>query len=799
LDPNLEVGFFLHIPFQPPEVFFTKYKVVGEAVLRGILAFNKVGFQTHRDRATFIDLVKEHFPQTKIEYDETSDKHKVTYEGMAASLGVFPVSIKNEEFLDIAHKQESITMAEEIRQKFMGNRTGKFFFSVERFDYTKGIKEKLMAYKRYYERHPDRIGKDVFFQVAVINRRSVDTYRVYQDECVDLAKEINEQFKCAEDPEWKPLIFQTSGLTRAELIPHYMAMDVGVVTPKKDGMNLVAKEMLICNPSATLILSSGAGTEQQFEAAGFYTEKEKLYHRVTDVFDADSFADTFYEASTEDRSVIASKGRILSEFLLDNDIEKWSKAFLDPSWTSDVIKITHLRTLRDFYSLMYETRHVRRQIVERVLKGTPLRPQFALSLRNARATLKESCQEGGNVLLLRTTLDTDEGSDSEDNHHHQHPHKHEQSPNSPKKHEQLAKMDVSDELTQLDIDLAFLDHVQSQDYDNLERFMSSLSGYHPDGSDAFSSEIEEVINLICRGDHFQYFFTDRDGTLKSYSCSYQSSIQGAYSGVIQATFAQRCAQYAAIVTSAPLSNIGVLDVLCMPDGYYCYGASAGREWYVNASKKFKDNSISDADLELLDRMGERIESLLERPKYQRFAWIGSGFQKHYGHITVAKQDCYGSVDEKKSAAWYSTICDLAHELDPSARTLHVQDTETDIKVFLKAKLSGRVFTKGHGIRLFAQRMGLDLTDGNILIFGDSETDLPMLQEALCVNPDNTYVVFVTRNEELRQRVTRLCQQCKNNNFVFVSSPEVVLGAMAQATVREIKIRPYAADRRRDSE
>jgi len=202
----------------------------------------------------------------------------------------------------------------------------------------------------------------------------------------------------------------------------------------------------------------------------------------------------------------------------------------------------------------------------------------------------------------------------------------------------------------------------------------------------------------------------------------------------------------------------------------------------------------------LDRMAERIQALLEKPKYHHFAWIGSGFQKHYGHITVARQDCYGSVDEQKSSAWYSVICDLAHELDPTAKTLHVHDSETDIKIYLKSKLSGRVFTKGHGLRLFAQRMGLDLSDGNVLIFGDSETDLPMLQESLCVNPENTYVVWVTSNEELRQRVAQLCQQVKNSNYAFVSSPEVVLGAMAQATVREINVRPQSSDRRRtDSE
>lgn len=75
------------------------------------------------------------------------------------------------------------------------------------------------------------------------------------------------------------------------------------------------------------------------------------------------------------------------------------------------------------------------------------------------------------------------------------------------------------------------------------------------------------------GDHFNFFFTDRDGTLKPYACTYASSIQPSYSGVIQATFAHRCTQNAAILTSAPLMNTGILDVNVMPDGYFAYGAS----------------------------------------------------------------------------------------------------------------------------------------------------------------------------------------------------------------------------------
>ncbi|RCN43435.1 trehalose-6-phosphate synthase domain protein [Ancylostoma caninum] len=242
LDPNLEVGFFLHIPFQPPENFFTKYGTCGLPVLRGLLRFTKVGFQTHRDRAKYIELVQKHLKGVTVSHDKHWDIDTVTHEGWTCSLGVFPVSIKNDDFLKFVHMPETAEKAAAIRKKIMGENPpadGKFFFSVERFDYTKGIKEKLIAYRRYFQKYPNRIGKDVLYQVAVTNRRAVDTYRVYQDECLDLARTIVAGFRDPSRPEWKPLIFQTDGLPRPELVAAYMAMDVGIVTPKKDGMNLV--------------------------------------------------------------------------------------------------------------------------------------------------------------------------------------------------------------------------------------------------------------------------------------------------------------------------------------------------------------------------------------------------------------------------------------------------------------------------------------------------------------------------------------------------------------------------------
>uniref|UniRef100_A0A7E4UZC4 alpha,alpha-trehalose-phosphate synthase (UDP-forming) n=1 Tax=Panagrellus redivivus TaxID=6233 RepID=A0A7E4UZC4_PANRE len=765
LDQNLEIGFFLHIPFLPPDTFFTKYRLCAFPILRGLLRFTKVGFQTHRDRAMFVELVEKHFPSAKISYEKKMDIHTITFQGWTCSLGVFPVSIKNEDFLKIAKDPVTIAKAADIRKKYFGDNPDpekRLFFSVERFDYTKGIREKLVAYRRYFERHPDRIGKDVLFQVAVTNRRSVDTYRIYQDECIELAEEINKQFQSAEYPDWKPLVFQTDGLQRSDLIAHYLAMDIGVVTPKKDGMNLVAKEMLVCNPSVGLVLSTGAGSEIQFTMAGLHpdeTPNECTYHRVSDVYDVDSYADAFYNAAIEPEDERARHGHRLNEFIMANDIERWSVAFLDPGWSHLVIHQMDVRSLDDFYTLMMRTRDVRRQIVERALKGVPIQPHFGISLNNAKESLLQACEANTTILRVKTSTIT-EGEAT------------------------LAKFDIKTEIDEFEKDLNFIKYVTSDDVYNVEQFINSLQEYHPESRDKYREEVIALGDMFTDADHFNFFFTDRDGTLKLYSCSYPASVQPAYSGVIQAQFARRCAQTCAIVTTAPMMQIGVLDVSTIPEGYYFFGASAGREWFIDPSTKFKDQSIPEADLELLDRVFLAISLLLEDPNLKHFAWVGSGLQKHYGHLTVAKQDANQSIKKTQSDEIVSKVHKIVKEIDPTGQTLSLKETETDMKIYLRERETGDIFDKGQGILLLVDHIKCDLKVGTILVCGDSETDLPMLRVCLDANAEGTYTVWVTRNDELKETVRSLCEAHNNKNYVFVSCPEVLLGGMAAATIRE---------------
>jgi len=764
LDTNLEVGFFLHIPFQPPEEMFTKYGNIGEAILRGLLRFTKVGFQTHRDRATFLKLVIRYLPEASIKNNFAKDTVIVTHQGFSASIGVFPVSIKNEEFLDLVNAPEVQNSAMEVRKQHLGACTGKFLFSVERFDYTKGIKEKLLAYKRYYELFPDRIGKDVFLQVAVVNRRDVATYQNYQDECLAAAELINATIRCPENPDWRPLIFVTDGLNRPMLVAHYMAMDVGIVTPKRDGMNLVAKEMVLCNPHATLILSDGAGTEQQFFTAGFYKQEDRLYHRVTNLCDANGFAKTIYEAVVEDKAAVINNASRLREFVMANDIEKWSSSFLDHGWAYDVIQPNLLVTLDDFYSIMHQTRTVRRKMVASILEGSPLRSQCALSLKNAKDSLEMSLQlkPNANLLLLKV---------------------------SPTSSSATALIDVSDEIKELDLDLSFLKLIVNNDEsDDITAFTNELARYHPVSCERFQDELTEIIRRIPLTDHFNFFLAPRDGVLKSFAGSFISAVQPCYSAVIQAIFAHRCTQYAAIITSAPLINIGIIDVTVMPDSYYCYGASNGRNWYIDASKKFKDMSMKDNELGFLDTVHARIRELTQLQQYNQFGYIGSGIQKHYGSVTVARQDMAHTIDKADSEEWRDKIFAIVKELDPNELMLHCEDSDLDIKITLRTGITGKQFTKGDGLNLFISEMGLDLSEGKILICGCSETDLTLLEQALANNPQNTYTIWVTSKESLCNEVARLCKEYENENYAIVSCPEVITGSMAQSSIRAIKIR-----------
>lgn len=208
----------------------------------------------------------------------------------------------------------------------------------------------------------------------------------------------------------------------------------------------------------------------------------------------------FYRAATEEGAVRQEHGGSLNKFLKSHDIDEWSSAFLDPSWTHEVIRPSEvsppnrfngcvhvfivkfkIRQIADFYMLMAQTAQIRRQIVEVVLKGMPIRPHFALSLENAKVrdlckerlfrygtvfpygmrtlefknSLENSCMPDSNRLVLETTSHF-EDADGANTH---------------------ATFDITDELTELQKDLAFLSFIQSDETNNVEQFIDVSQGW----------------------------------------------------------------------------------------------------------------------------------------------------------------------------------------------------------------------------------------------------------------------------------------------------------------------------------
>ncbi|KAL7070319.1 hypothetical protein ACQ4LE_010450 [Meloidogyne hapla] len=356
---QMNLGFFLHTPFALSEEFlafkikteeicfdFSKeFTKLTKKIIKGILSFNKVGFQTNNDRKNFIKLTAKFHGSVIVTVENnkrltleeiTNGEIKniinlkisdITPDG-GCNLGVYPATIKIEDFTTIANDDEIIEEAKELRKEKMKNTLegGKLFFGVERFDYTKGIKEKLLAFEKYLENNIDRIGKDVLYQIAQNNRGGIGSFKDYQEGIKDLPDEINERVRDLAYKNskiiltnYKPIIFVREGVNREELIKHYLAMDIGVVTPVMDGMNLVAKEMIVCKPEATLILSKGAGIHHQF----LENKLHDNYYLVEKITDVNAFAAVMHKAATEPKEV-----SVLSKYLEDNGVEKWSEEFL---------------------------------------------------------------------------------------------------------------------------------------------------------------------------------------------------------------------------------------------------------------------------------------------------------------------------------------------------------------------------------------------------------------------------------------------------------------------------------------
>jgi len=248
------IGFFLHIPFPASETFRTL--PVREEVLRGMLGSTFIGFHAYEYISHFRSSA------LRIIGVESEPEHLVlpTHH---VRMGALPIGIEPDEIEEVARRPEIAAELESLSERYRGR---KVILGVDRLDYTKGLPQKLLAFEELLEKHPDLADKVVFIQVASPSRMSVVEYQRLKREVDELVGRISGRFASTAA---SPLVYLHQHVPREQLVPLYQLADVALVTPLRDGMNLVCLEYVAARgerPGA-LLLSEFAGAAQCLSGA----------------------------------------------------------------------------------------------------------------------------------------------------------------------------------------------------------------------------------------------------------------------------------------------------------------------------------------------------------------------------------------------------------------------------------------------------------------------------------------------------------------------------------------------------
>lgn len=252
------VAYFHHIPFPSSDIFA---KMPWRAELLGaMLRFNALGFQTSRDLQNFVRCLRQ-FLSNDVRISSGLKEVIIETKNGRVFAGTFPISIDFYEFASEASSPEVSYLADSLRCNIKGVH---LLLGVDRLDYTKGIPERLRAFELLLEQSRDLWHKVSLVQIVVPSREDIPRYRELKDEVERLVTSINGRFT---QNGWVPIQYVYRRLPRTELLAYYRAAQIALITPLKDGMNLVAKEFCAAqiHNDGTLILSEFAGAAAQLK------------------------------------------------------------------------------------------------------------------------------------------------------------------------------------------------------------------------------------------------------------------------------------------------------------------------------------------------------------------------------------------------------------------------------------------------------------------------------------------------------------------------------------------------------
>lgn len=302
---NHPIGFFLHIPFPVPEVLASLPR--WHDLMRAMLAYDLIGFQTERDRQAFVRYFLE-------EEGGSFDGEWLEVNGRRVRVGVFPVGIDPQAFRRFAASPEAERQEQRMRQ-VLGDRLQ--LIGVDRLDYSKGIVQRFEAFGRLLEQYPENLNRVTLLQVAPPSRSDVEAYADIREGLERFAGHLNGLYA---DIDWTPIRLIVRAFQRRALAGIFRASRVGLVTPLRDGMNLVAKEYVAAQDDAdpgVLVLSRFAGAAEALDGA-----------LLVNPYDTDGTAEMLQRAVTMPLEERRDRWRRMFEVIERDSAENWWTSYM---------------------------------------------------------------------------------------------------------------------------------------------------------------------------------------------------------------------------------------------------------------------------------------------------------------------------------------------------------------------------------------------------------------------------------------------------------------------------------------
>ena len=303
--PEGFAAMFLHIPFPSPDIF-AKLPWRRE-LLCGMLAYDFIGLQTGRDARNLASCIRRFAPE--VELAGRGETRSAASGQHRTAIAAVPISIDFADFEERARSEEVVARSTRLREEYGGRR---IVIGVDRLDYTKGIPERLRALSALFGRYPEYRGKLTLIQVVVPSREGIAQYQELLAQIERLVSSINGTYG---EAAWTPVQYIHRAVEREELLALYQAADIALVTPLKDGMNLVAKEYCAAHvdDDGVLILSEFAGAMPELRVGAIAVHP----------YDEVGIADAIKQAMEFDADEVKRRMRRMRAQIRRADVRTW--------------------------------------------------------------------------------------------------------------------------------------------------------------------------------------------------------------------------------------------------------------------------------------------------------------------------------------------------------------------------------------------------------------------------------------------------------------------------------------------